>query len=328
MEKDTSHFGATAMQEDCQSLRKPSLQSHPLQQRLQLRWQLRFTASLRRTRTALSSMCFCGGTSRRWLTPLRILLHGGCFSLAMDVLLSRGTWPCLSSSKTVPSSGLLSGCLCQRRLCCYLWASVHRRCFSEARKGFGERSSTQHRASVHFRLHPFFRVRGQDGVRPLSGTISKALSARGISFRSVVSLGSSTVVSVLRPSLRVLPPASGTCVFLAQRWMVKSPFSCHLQSHLSACQRSTFLLYVCDAVDSAGSCRAASSPFPSLPPPRGVIPFVRDKVAYATSTRAASGPWRWIRWEWSLVVPSPSRGSGCGGTRRLSFRRTSSAATI
>ena len=99
METDSSHFGATVLQEDCQSLRKPSLQSHPVQQRLQRRWQLRFTASLRRTRTALSSMCFCGGTSRRWLTPLRILLHGGCFSLAMDVLLSRGTWPCLCSSK-------------------------------------------------------------------------------------------------------------------------------------------------------------------------------------------------------------------------------------
>ena len=30
-----------------------------------------------------------------------------------------------------------------------------------------------------------------------------------------------------------------------------------------------------------------------------------------------------FRWEWSRVAPSPSRGSSCGGTRRLSFTRTS-----
>ena len=41
------------MHEDC-----PSLQSHPLQQRLRLRWKPRLTASLRRTRTAVSSVCF------------------------------------------------------------------------------------------------------------------------------------------------------------------------------------------------------------------------------------------------------------------------------
>ena len=98
------------------------VQSHPVQQRLQRRWQLRFTASLRRTRTAVSSMCFCDDTSRRWLTPLRILLHDGCSSLAMDVLLSRGTWPSLCSSKTFPLFSPRCGCLCQGRLCCYLWS--------------------------------------------------------------------------------------------------------------------------------------------------------------------------------------------------------------